>query len=42
MLLTCPLERAAKEGGVCYLDTELDGEVVKMYEKRGFCDCGSG
>ena len=36
MLLTWPVERAAKEGIVCYLDTELDGEVVKMYEKREF------
>ncbi|KAL8646498.1 MAG: hypothetical protein Q9226_006825 [Calogaya cf. arnoldii] len=36
MLLTWPVERAAKEGILCYLDTELDGEVVKMYGKRGF------
>lgn len=36
MLLTWPVERAAKEGVVCYLDTELDGEVVRMYEKRRY------
>lgn len=36
MVLIWPVERAAKEGVVCYLDTELNGEVVRMYEKRGY------
>ena len=36
MLISWGLQRANAEGIVTYLDTELDGSVVKMYEKHGF------
>lgn len=35
LLLTWPVERADREGVVCYLEAEADGMVIAWYEKHG-------
>ena len=34
--MTWPFERADREGIVCYLNSQADGEGVKLYERLGF------
>lgn len=36
MLLTLPFEEADREGMACYLDTEMDGKAIALYEKHGY------
>ncbi|CAD6586158.1 MAG: hypothetical protein ASARMPRED_002458 [Alectoria sarmentosa] len=36
LLVTWPIEQADKEGLICYLDSEADGEGIKLYESLGF------
>ena len=36
MLLTVPFEDADKLGMACYLDTEMDGKAMALYEKHGY------
>ena len=34
--MTWPFEQADKEGLICYLDSQADGEGIKLYESLGF------
>ncbi|CAF9929205.1 MAG: hypothetical protein ALECFALPRED_004271 [Alectoria fallacina] len=34
--LTWPFEHTDKEGLICYLDSQVDGEGIKLYESLGF------
>lgn len=36
LLVTWPFEQADKEGLICYLDSQADGEGIKLYESLGF------
>lgn len=35
-LVTWPFEHTDKEGLICYLDSQVDGEGIKLYESLGF------
>lgn len=36
LLVTWPFEQADREGIVCYLTSQADGQGVKLYERLGF------
>ncbi|PYI08330.1 hypothetical protein BO78DRAFT_395718 [Aspergillus sclerotiicarbonarius CBS 121057] len=41
-LIRCPFEEGDREGVACYLDTDLHGPAIKMYERNGFVRVGEG
>ncbi|RAK98090.1 GNAT family N-acetyltransferase [Aspergillus ibericus CBS 121593] len=41
-LIRCPFEEADRDSVACYLDTDLHGPAIKMYERNGFVRVGEG